>query len=141
MLKTVNDQIVKSDAKLLQRSEEAAAESVKEITKTNKTISEILAREKAKDKALEKASASQKWVVSSDVIRRGEENMSFEGDEGWEGARKGGREEGTVQIGEEVVWSKACVIIMPQDLIWDERRTEKMRGDKASWDVKGETDV
>lgn len=60
MLKTVNDQIVKSDVKLLQRSEEAAAESVKEITKTNKTISEMLAREKLKDKALEKASASQK---------------------------------------------------------------------------------
>jgi FAD synthase len=60
MLKTVNDQIVKSDAKLLQRSEEAAAESVKEITKTNKTISEMLAREKLKDKALEKATASQK---------------------------------------------------------------------------------
>jgi FAD synthase len=56
----VNDQIVKSDAKLLQRSEEAAAESVKEITKTNKTISEMLAREKLKDKALERATASQK---------------------------------------------------------------------------------
>ena len=60
LLKSVNDQITKSDAKLLQRSEEAAAESVKEITKTNKLVFDMMAKEKAKEKAIEKAAAGQK---------------------------------------------------------------------------------
>ena len=56
----MHDQITKSDAKLLQRSEETAAESLKEITKTNKLIFDIMAKEKAKEKAIERAAAGQK---------------------------------------------------------------------------------
>ena len=60
LIKSVNDSIAKSDAKLLQRSEEAAAESAREIVKTNKLVYDMLAIEKAKEMALERAAAGQK---------------------------------------------------------------------------------